>query len=610
MLRIRKKAFLVTVFVMTSIAFTGCSNHKRIGFGKQAESVSTASSDSVSGTGAAAESAAEMAESLPEQVSGSVGSVPEDALILADSREEPLETDFLADSDDVLIDDSDDVLTDDSDDVLIDDSDDMNDGGDVVVDEGQPSGPDSKPAAVPSEDIVPDAGDVVVDDGETDSVMEQYKNETAASEFIRPQDEPGKDEKEEVATGAMIRQQVEPDEEEVSDEDFTGKEEVLLPEKTDEEIVHPETDHTSRQDSDESEPDVIIPDAEEEESEPAVIVSEAEEAESGPAVVLSEAEEAESEPAVIVSEAEEAESGPDTAVSIPEEASEMESEAEYAVTPDEEGASLAEHVRGIRDFSVIEGMKPDVLAGISWDETILRVEPDTNGVNWDKSGTQTLRYLITAADGRQEIVSVHVRINPDLDLALYGMEGNVTIKPGETFDPMENVSWSSEIASVTADTSGLDSNTPGIYLISYTLTAPDGRTQSTVRQITVADSTFNGYTDDYFNAVKDYSSVTDLGLWRLTAYMDTPEDQGPYVGQTASGAPLIPGRTVAVSQATCARLGLKFGDHLMIDGHIYVLEDYGGSAMNDQNWVDIFVDNPQDEFSDRFNRFTEVYLLR
>ena len=82
------------------------------------------------------------------------------------------------------------------------------------------------------------------------------------------------------------------------------------------------------------------------------------------------------------------------------------------------------------------------------------------------------------------------------------------------------------------------------------------------------------------------------------------------MGQTASGAPLVAGRTVAVSAATMARLGLMFGDRLLIDGHIFVIEDHGGSAMNDQNWADIFVDNPGDEFSERFNRYSPVFLLR
>jgi hypothetical protein len=36
----------------------------------------------------------------------------------------------------------------------------------------------------------------------------------------------------------------------------------------------------------------------------------------------------------------------------------------------------------------------------------------------------------------------------------------------------------------------------------------------------------------------------------------------------------------------------------------------GGSAMNNQDWVDIFVNHPGDEYSERFNRYSHVYLLR
>ncbi len=326
-------------------------------------------------------------------------------------------------------------------------------------------------------------------------------------------------------------------------------------------------------------------------------------AESEPESMMEEP--AESETEIIFEEP--AESEPESVI---EEPAESETESVTEIIPEEPAESLADHVSGISAFSIVEGMQPDVMAGVSWDETILKVEPDTNGVNWNTVGMQTLRYLITAADGRQEIASIPVKINPDLDFYLYGMEGTVTIKPGESFDPMAGLTWDDEIASVEADVSGLDRSVPGSYLVSYTLTARDGRVQSTVRQVTVSDGSGDVFGDNVTDSLGMYTTITDLGLWRLTAYMDTPQDQGPYVGQTASGAPLVAGRTVAVSAATCARLGLQFGDRLMIDGHIYVLEDHGGSAMNDQNWADIFVDNPADEYSDRFNRFAEVYLLR
>ena len=125
----------------------------------------------------------------------------------------------------------------------------------------------------------------------------------------------------------------------------------------------------------------------------------------------------------------------------------------------------------------------------------------------------------------------------------------------------------------------------------------------------------NGITNDMSSIIVNgsngnYSTRTSLGIWTLTAYADTPEDQGPYVGQTASGAPLVDGRTVAVSSATMARLGLQFGDRLEINGHVYTIEDHGGSAMYDRDWVDIFVADPAHVYDAMYNTPSEVFLLR
>ena len=247
------------------------------------------------------------------------------------------------------------------------------------------------------------------------------------------------------------------------------------------------------------------------------------------------------------------------------------SKPESTPKPTPEPERLADHVTGIRDFAVIEGMRPDVMAG----------------------------------------VTIHATVRHDLEQFLYGMEGAVYVPVGGEFDPMENVVCDDEIAKIEPDMSALDTTKEGEYLISYHLTGTDGVSQTAVRRVHVGEEPVSPVPGQQVQTdVGEYSTVTDLGLWRLTAYMDTPEDQGPYVGQTASGAPLVAGRTVAVSQQTCERLGLVFGDRLMVDGYVYILEDYGGSAMYNSDWLDIFVDNVEDEYSERFNRYAEVYLLR
>ena len=271
---------------------------------------------------------------------------------------------------------------------------------------------------------------------------------------------------------------------------------------------------------------------------------------------------------------------------------------------------LVDHVKGIRDFSLIEGMVPDPMAGISWDETITigTVLCDTTKIDWGEVGTHDLTYTIAAMDQTIEFETIKVTVYENLEFYIYGMEGEEKVAVGGSYDPMADISYDDKISSVTADTSELDLSKVGEYAVTYTLTDTDGREQTAVRRVYVTSSGADEW-DNSDNA-GNYSVVVDLGVWRLTAYMDTPEDQGPYVGQTASGAPLVAGRTVAVSAATCSRVGLHFGDKLLIDGHVYTLEDHGGSAMNNQDWVDIFVNHPGDEYSERFNRYSHVYLLR
>ena len=59
-----------------------------------------------------------------------------------------------------------------------------------------------------------------------------------------------------------------------------------------------------------------------------------------------------------------------------------------------------------------------------------------------------------------------------------------------------------------------------------------------------------------------------LGRWKTTGYCKGACCNGRNAGRTASGAPMIPGRTVAVG-------GLPFGTVLRINGVDYVVEDRG-----------------------------------
>lgn len=89
-----------------------------------------------------------------------------------------------------------------------------------------------------------------------------------------------------------------------------------------------------------------------------------------------------------------------------------------------------------------------------------------------------------------------------------------------------------------------------------------------------------------------------LGKWKLTYYCHGRCCNGRNAGRTASGAPMTDGRTVAVG-------GLPFGTELMIDGHVYVVEDRGVRG----NHVDILVSGHQ-KAKDLGVKYAEVFIKR
>ena len=89
-----------------------------------------------------------------------------------------------------------------------------------------------------------------------------------------------------------------------------------------------------------------------------------------------------------------------------------------------------------------------------------------------------------------------------------------------------------------------------------------------------------------------------LGVWKLTFYCKESCCNGSNAHKTASGAPMVEGRTVAVG-------GLPFGTELMIDGQRYVVEDRGVRGKH----VDILVSDHQTA-RNLGVRFAEVFVKR
>ena len=94
----------------------------------------------------------------------------------------------------------------------------------------------------------------------------------------------------------------------------------------------------------------------------------------------------------------------------------------------------------------------------------------------------------------------------------------------------------------------------------------------------------------------------DLGEFRLTYYCSCEICCDVETGITATGTPVIEGRTIAVDPSV-----IPYGTQVIINGHIFTAEDCGGAIKG--NRIDIYVSD-----HDRANALgvntTEVYLLK
>ncbi|MBQ9061352.1 MAG: C40 family peptidase [Eubacterium sp.] len=83
------------------------------------------------------------------------------------------------------------------------------------------------------------------------------------------------------------------------------------------------------------------------------------------------------------------------------------------------------------------------------------------------------------------------------------------------------------------------------------------------------------------NATKEMYGK-DLGEFRITYYCPCEECNGVYAGHSATGAPLIQGRTIAVDPSI-----IPYGTKVIIGGHVFTAEDCGGAIKGKR--IDVFV---------------------
>lgn len=85
---------------------------------------------------------------------------------------------------------------------------------------------------------------------------------------------------------------------------------------------------------------------------------------------------------------------------------------------------------------------------------------------------------------------------------------------------------------------------------------------------------------------KDGYKLQSLGVYKLTAYCGCAKCCGKTDGITASGTHVTAGRTIAAPKA------FVFGTKIMINGHVYTVEDRGGAIQG--NRIDIYFDTHEE----------------
>ncbi len=114
----------------------------------------------------------------------------------------------------------------------------------------------------------------------------------------------------------------------------------------------------------------------------------------------------------------------------------------------------------------------------------------------------------------------------------------------------------------------------------------------------------NGYTAGSIgevNAEKDMYG-RDLGEFKLTYYCSCELCCDVETGITATGKPVVEGRTIAVDPSV-----IPYGTQVIIGGHIFTAEDCGGAIKG--NKIDIYVNNHQKALELGVN-YADVYLKK
>ena len=100
--------------------------------------------------------------------------------------------------------------------------------------------------------------------------------------------------------------------------------------------------------------------------------------------------------------------------------------------------------------------------------------------------------------------------------------------------------------------------------------------------------------------VEPEQTIVSLGTYKITAYCGCAKCCGKTDGITASGTHVTAGRTIAAPPE------IPFGTKLMINGHIYTVEDRGGAIKGKR--IDIYFESHEE--AERFGvQYIEVFKV-
>lgn len=142
---------------------------------------------------------------------------------------------------------------------------------------------------------------------------------------------------------------------------------------------------------------------------------------------------------------------------------------------------LPAHVSGMTDIEVNEGGEiPSV--DTTFDEYVEAVTMNTDGVDVQEAGTYEITYTILGADGDQVVADGYkctVNEAPPLTQHVAGLK-DIEVEQGSEAptEVSDDVSFDSYVESVTLNASGVDTETPGEYPITYSILGTDGRMES------------------------------------------------------------------------------------------------------------------------------------